>query len=108
LAGFCGLNVAENQSVYAASERLEVKISATPKSAEYALADLFRTARTQHILVSYKDEGLIRLETIQSILSLPGTPVLFKENDQIDSKRTTGARIQAPMKRLSSYTRSVL
>jgi hypothetical protein len=32
-------HVAENQSVYAASERLQVKESATPKSADYVLAD---------------------------------------------------------------------
>ena len=39
-----------------------------------ALEDLIVNARTQHILLSYNDEGVLSLEEIQRILSLRGEP----------------------------------
>lgn len=49
------------------------------KDAAYAaMEQLIRTARTQHILVSYNDEGVMSLAEIQELLSLRGQPQLFQ------------------------------
>ena len=49
-------------------------------SAQKGMERLIRTARAQHILVSYNDEGVMHLAEIQELLSLRGEPQLFQTN----------------------------
>lgn len=48
-----------------------------PAAVQEAFTELIRQARTQHILVSYNDEGLLSLEQIHTALSLRGEPHTF-------------------------------
>jgi adenine-specific DNA-methyltransferase len=49
------------------------------KDAAYtAMAQLIRSARAKHILVSYNDEGVMSLQDMQELLSLRGQPQLFQ------------------------------
>lgn len=43
-----------------------------------AMAQLIRTARARHILVSYNDEGVMSLHEMQGLLRLRGEPKLFQ------------------------------
>ena len=47
-------------------------------TAKRAMRDMIVAARTKHILVSYNDEGVMSLDDIQQLLSLRGTPRIFK------------------------------
>lgn len=49
------------------------------KRAAEALEDLIVNARTQHILLSYNDEGVMSTEEIKRILKLRGKPQTFKQ-----------------------------
>lgn len=51
------------------------------KDAAYiAMENLIRNARAKHILVSYNDEGVLKLNEILKILSQRGTPTTFQTN----------------------------
>lgn len=47
------------------------------KAAHKALQDLVANAKTKHILLSYNDEGLLKLDEIEQILSQRGIPKRF-------------------------------
>lgn len=48
------------------------------QTAHEAMAQLIRTARANHILVSYNDEGVMSLQEMQDLLRLRGEPQLFQ------------------------------
>ncbi|MFN7931332.1 MAG: DNA adenine methylase [Blastocatellia bacterium] len=48
------------------------------QTAKEAIAQVIRSARAKHIFVSYNDEGVMRLQDIQELLSLRGKPQLFQ------------------------------
>jgi adenine-specific DNA-methyltransferase len=50
------------------------------KSAKKALEELVRNAHTEHIFVSYNDEGVLSLEDIYEILNLRGSPQYFEQS----------------------------